>query len=676
MHLHIKNLIFCFCLVAILSGQESLEDSIELITIQSLRIDNSQSQTPIYVYQRDFTETNHLMQRLSLQEFVSEAPGLFSLNASNYAQDLRISIRGFGARSAFGIRGVKLIVDGIPETTPDGQGQLDNLMLSTISSLEVINGPTSSIYGNASGGVIYIKTLENIEQNFVEAGLTLGSFGLQQYSVNGGWKSDNTTLLANYLYTGLDGYREQSSLVQHAANIKLIQKFDSGGQLKLGFNYTNSPTADDPGGITLDDVQADRRQARDRNVLFETGETINHTRVNAHYDHPINDEFTLQSYGFYSARNFEGKLPFAFGGLIDLGRDYWGVGTSLTQKKILPKAVITSKIGFDFANQADDRRRFFNNEGIQGNLTLDQLETFRNIGFYYLGTINWGKWDLLLGYRYDINNLEAEDALSGEGSGNINLSAFTASFGLNYQFNQQLSSYINVRQSFETPSLSELSANPSGQAGFNDMLDPQDAFNYEIGLSVRTKSVSGNIAFFYIDTSNDLVPFELEEFPDRDFFRNAGSTDRIGLELSLNYQLHENWKFTSAYSYSDFNYDEFLVGGNDFNGNRLPAIPEHQGSWRINYVTDLLNVSLQHRYIGSLFTNDANSVEDGAYSLVNLNAGVQLPFKSFELKPFVGIRNIFNTLYNDNIRINAFGSRFFEPGPERSFYAGVKIRFQ
>ena len=142
-----------------------------------------------------------------------------------------------------------------------------------------------------------------------------------------------------------------------------------------------------------------------------------------------------------------------------------------------------------------------------------------------------GKWDFLGGLRYDNNDLDVEDLLSGEGTGDINLSAVTFSLGVNYQLNEQLSSYINVRQSFETPSLSELSANPTGEAGFNDMLDPQDAMNYEIGFAANTSTISGNIAFFYIDTNSDLVPFELEEFPDRDFFRNAGSTDRFGICL-------------------------------------------------------------------------------------------------------------------------------------------------
>ncbi len=671
-------LVFCFWSVLLsLSGQDTVKDSIEVVTIKSLRIFDESNNTPLAVFKRDFTKNNFLKAQLSLQEYVTEAPGLFSLNASNYAQDLRISIRGFGARSAFGIRGVKLIIDGIPETTPDGQGQLDNLMLSTVSSLEVINGPSSSLYGNASGGVIYIGTLDNVDKNYLEAGTTLGSYGLQKYSLNGGWVSDNTTVIANYLFTGLDGYRDQSSLEQHAANIKLIQDFDSGGQLRLGFNYTNSPIADDPGGINAELVAENRRQARDRNVLFQTGESINHTKLSVHYETPLKVKNTsLESYAFYSARNFTGLLPFGFGGWIDLGRDYWGAGASLTQKHIQTNGVISSKIGFDFANQADDRQRFFNNEGVQGDQTLDQLETFRNIAFYYLGSANFGKLGVFLGLRYDINRLEAADAFlsNGDDSGTINLSNFSQSLGFNYSLIDGLSTYINFRQSFETPALTELSSNPSGEGGFNSSLDPQTANNFELGLSANGSKLNGNLALFYVRSQNDLVPFELEEFPDREFFRNAGSTNRLGIELSGQYVFANNWTASGMYSYSDFTYDDFFINGNQFSGNRLPAIPIHQGSWKLAYQTDQIQVSVQHRYIGSLFTNDANSVEDNAYSLFNVNAGFQFPLGSVELKPFFGVNNIFNTLYNDNIRINAFGSRFFEPSQERNVYVGVNIR--
>jgi len=673
----IATLIIILCSV-LLSAQDSLTDSIEVITIQSLRLNTDTNRSPLLVHRENFQANNFLLQQLSLQEYLSDAPGLFSLNASNYAQDLRISIRGFGARSAFGIRGIKLVVDGIPETTPDGQGQLDNLMLSTVSSIEIINGPSSALYGNASGGVIYINTLEDIDKSFAEVGSTFGSYGLQQYSLNGGLVNDNTTVIANYLYTGLDGYRVQSSLRQHAANVKLIHEYKSATKLRIGLNYTNSPTADDPGGINLESVETDRRQARDRNVLFETGEKINHSKLYADIEHPLNKNTSLEAYGFYSIRNFVGKLPFGFGGWVDLSRQYWGVGTSLTQKKINATNVITNKIGFDIANQADDRMRFFNNEGIQGDMTLNQQESFRSMAFFYLGQANFDVWDLFVGLRYDLNRLSSDDKFlqNGDDSGQINMPAFTQSVGINYQMLDHLSMYLNFRQSFETPTLSELSANPNGQDGFNEMLDPQKANNFEIGFRVNSPKFSGSLAGFYIRTTNDIVPFEIQDFPDRDFFRNAGSSDRTGIEASINTKLSDRFSLSGMYSYSNFKYDEYFVSGNQFDGNRLPAIPIHQGSWRLSYESESINISLQQRLIGSLYTNDANAFQDDAYSLVHLKAGFTLALNNVTLKPFAGIHNIFNTLYNDNIRINAFGSRFFEPGPERNVYLGVRVRFE
>lgn len=668
------------CLLSIvsfcLSAQEGMQDTIKEIRIQALRIEGLSKRSTVLVNQVDLQARRDISQQLSLQEYISTVPGVFSMNANNFAQDLRISIRGFGARAAFGIRGIKLVVDGIPETTPDGQGQLDNLNLNTINKIEIVKGPASSLYGNASGGVIHIQTDEVVEEPYLKSGLTFGSYGMQQYELGGGFKTQNTDILLNAQHIKTDGYREQSGLKSSSFGGKLIHHFSEGSKLKLLFNYTNSPQADDAGSLTADQAGQDRRQARDRNVLFQTGESISQTKIGLHHSTPIGKDMNIESYGFYSTRQFEGLLPFEFGGQIDLDRSYWGAGISLSQKAIARKAIFTTKLGIDLARQSDDRMRFRNLEGARGDLTLDQNEGFNNLALYYLGQTSVGKWEFSIGLRWDTNSLSTTDRFlnNGDDSGDVRLSGMTQSLGLSFSASNEISLFANIRESFETPSLSELSADPNGGTGFNDDVQAQEAINYEVGIRLfPSESLSADITVFHIDTENDLVPFELEAFPDRNFYQNAGSTNRTGVELSINALITNQLMASANYAYSDFEYDEYLVNGNNFSGNRLPAIPIHTGSFGLSYTHDKLSIIIQDRFIGSLYTNDSNSVEDESYHLLNLKCGYSFKTSNLDIKPFFGINNILNQAYNDNVRINAFGSRFFEPGPERNLYGGFRV---
>lgn len=679
MKFYFLGLIFiCGGLVHIFS-QEMLTDSLTEVNIQSLRLDGVSQRSPVSVAVLNVDKIRDISQQNSLQDYISTVPGVFSLNANNFAQDLRISIRGFGARAAFGIRGIKLIVDGIPETTPDGQGQLDNLTLNTIDKIEIVKGSSSVLYGNASGGVIHIETEENVDKSNIEGGVVFGSYGLQQYNLKGGWSTDQTRLLLSGNHHKTNGYRDQSGMKSSSFGGKFIHDFKNEARLKLLFNYTNSPQADDPGGLNSDLVSENRRQARDRNIMFNTGEAISQTKIGSHFEMPLSENFDLTSYGFFSTRNFEGLLPFEFGGLIQLDRFYWGIGSSLQSTIIKNNAVYKSKIGFDVARQSDDRQRFRNLDGQQGDMTLSQIESFNNIGLYSLNQSSIGKWDFSLGFRWDNNSLFAEDRFltNGDDSGDIKLSDLTLSLGANFSVSDQVSVYANFRESFETPSLSELSSNPSGTIGFNEDVKAQKAINSEIGLRHRFSHQSVfELTVFHIDTENDLVPFEVEEFPDRTFFRNAGSTNRTGIEVALQYQMTKALSLNANYAYSNFNYDEYTANGNELNGNQLPAIPKHYTSTILQFDNGKFQMQLQNRFIGELFTNDANSVVESGYQLLDFRCGANLEISGKTIIPFFGINNMTNTIYNDNIRINAFGSRFFEPGPERNFYGGLRFKFQ
>ncbi|MEP0478906.1 MAG: TonB-dependent receptor plug domain-containing protein, partial [Nonlabens sp.] len=384
----------------------------------------------VSVYQA--TDDDATRQQLSLQEYTQQTPGVFTQNANNFAQDLRVSMRGFGARSAFGIRGIKLIVDGIPETTPDGQGQLDNLNLGIIDRLEVLKGPSSSLYGNASGGVISIQTIDQVEKPFSTLKATAGSYGFQNLQATAGINAGNATYIFHGNYVKSDGYRDQSGFEQYNANVKANFKLSEKFTLKALLNYSDSPQADDAGGINLASVEEDRRQARDANVLFQTGETIQQFKAGLSAIWNINTSTTVEGYMFYNNRQFEGRLPFEFGGLIDLGRDYVGQGANITYSK----GKNTLKAGYDFGYQNDDRQRFRNLEGIKGEQTLDQKERFTNLGIYVTDHLELDKWYLTGGIRFDYNKLTAVDEFldNGDDSGDITLNSLNPSIGASYAF--------------------------------------------------------------------------------------------------------------------------------------------------------------------------------------------------------------------------------------------------
>jgi len=663
-----------------LMGQVDTSKLYELptVTLQVPRLEGRLLGRPMAVTSLQSSAIFQAQQQLSINEYLNEVPGLFALNPSNFAQDLRVSIRGFGARAAFGIRGVKILVDGIPETTPDGQGQTDNLDLGIVDRLEILRGPSSGLYGNAAGGVISISSQSKVEQPFLELGTTLGSFNLQQYQVKTGFKTAKSDYIFHVSDTQTDGYRENSGMKSTTWNGQMLHQFAGESSLKLILNYTDSPQADDPGGINAAAVTENRRQARDANLSFQAGEAIEQFKVAAILKHK-----QLSTNVFFSKRGFYGLLPFENGGIVDLKRNYWGHSLQYTLGKLDSsddsKVSHRFQIGYSIAQQSDDRARFNNLEGKQGDLTFEQTESFSNLGLYLLEELQLTRgWSALISLRYDRNQLEAKDRFlnNGNDSGDIQFSSFNPSIGINYELAQNTHVYGQFSTSFETPALSELSNDPDGEGGFNTELLPQSAENIEFGLKgVVQGKWQYELTYFHIRTKDEIVSFEIPFFPGRDFFRNAGETTRDGIETSLLYAFAKRWRMNLTYTYSDFSYLTYINGGNDFSGNELPGLPKHFGSASLRYIAPGgFFARIQTRFVGELFANDANTASDPGYTLVNLNLGYNVAVGKWKFMPFVGLNNALDATYNDNIRINAFGGRYFEPAAGTTVFGGLRIR--
>jgi len=614
--------------------------------------------------------------QLSLKEYLGQVPGLFAQNQYNYNQDLRISIRGFGARAAFGIRGVFLNVDGIPETTPDGQGQLDNIPISILSNIEVLRGPSSALYGNAAGGVILMSTLEDLGANTLKFRAMGGAFGLATSQLTFALGENKFKSLWHFNHSVSEGYRALSGFKQSQLNGTFTYQLAKNQSLKGQFNYTDSPYANDPGSLSLDQVTSGRRMAREANVLYQTTEKINHLKFGLSHQYTPNKRgfstlksaFEMNSYAFFAQRNFQGLLPFLNGGVSAFKRNYYGLGSKALFKGENKQQLV---VGVGHALQSDLRSRFQNEKGAVGALVAQQNEVYSNSHGFITGKIPYQKWVLSAALRTDLIHIKMDTNQKR----NFTALSPSAALGRKIGANQYIS--FSYAQSFETPTLSELSNAPDGSLGFNETLDPVKSNNIE--LTYRGKQFINNsyklnweISGFISDSNGEILPYELPEFPQRQFFKNSGATQRRGVEamVSLIGNILE-WSNSASFANYTFKENTEIAA---LSGNKIPGIPSHHFNSQIQLKLPAQGqIRLEYQHIGALMANNNNSVRVAPYSLLNLSGVKQLPLKNGGLKLFAGINNLTNSLYFDNIRINAFGGRFYEAAPTRHLYMGIEL---
>lgn len=640
---------------------------LETVTVTATRLESNARTIPQSIHLKNISRLNST-QNLSLKDQLLTTPGVYTQNAYNYAQDLRISIRGFGAQAAFGINGIKLIVDGIPETTPDGQGQLDNLNLGLMEEIEVVNGASSTLYGNASGGVINIKTKIH-KEDYLEADISAGSYGYHSVSTTMASAKDKTFYQLYFREFRWGGFRDHSQLEQINSNFKIDHQFSN--KLKVNFllDYMNSPEALDPGGLTLEEASENFHAARKANLDYQAREAIEQFKAGLGLDYSSSKALKVNSYVFINRRVFDGWLPFENGGSIDLDRNYFGQGIGLE----LLHGAHQVKIGYDALLQYDHRERYQNIKGARGDLTFKQDENFENVGVYLLDHIELAAFYLTAGIRYDKNWIEAKDQNpdDGDGSDKLVLGNFSGSLGLSYSITNGLVVFSNFSTGFQTPTLNQLSNRPDGKEGFND-LDPATTKNLELGIKRAKNKFQGELTSFYITTNNEMVPFELETFPGRTFYRNAGSTKRSGVELSLAY-LTETLKIYGSYTFADLAYKSYMLDEDNLSGNILPGVPGQYAGLTVNKKTDNLTTEIAFNFSGRLYADDLNETRIDEYLIANVQLKYEITMENIDLIPYLGLNNLFDTHYFDNIRINAFGERYYEPAPGIHFFGGLRV---
>jgi len=660
-------------------------ERIEQITVVSSRVEQKLREVPAAVGVVLLDDIQAGRPQLGLDESLNRIPGVFSQNRYNFAQDLRLAIRGFGARANFGIRGLKIYVDDVPATTADGQSGVDDIDLGSLQRIEVTRGPSSALYGASSGGVLNLTSEGGGDTPYLQARVTVGEDALRKYQLKTAGQNKRLNYMVSVTDLDYDGYRDNAEVESTLLNSKFRYDFADGGELSVVVNWVDSPTANDAGAITAAQVRADPTQAQPRNLSSNAGEALDQQKLGLVYRREIGDGHELMVRNYYLWRDFEAFLPIgthipfvADDGVVEFERFFYGGGLQLTFNNELFGRPNQLSVGFDIDLQDDERQRFLNNAGVKGDLTFDQTEEAEAYGVYLRNELSLSDaWSLIVGLRYDEVELSVDDGFlaNADQSSDIDFDEFSPMVGLVWALHDNASLYANYATSFETPTFTEL-ASPARNldvslGGFNNVA-AQEADSYEVGFkaSLFDNRLYLDLAAFSMDVEDEIT--NVENIGNRSFFENA-DTQRRGVEVMAIADLSDNLRLTAAYTYANFEFDEF-ASNPAFDGNDLPGLPDQQLFAELAYrhdsgfylVGDLL-------YVDEIYVNNANSAADDDYAIANLRLGYEASFGDWRLAPFIGVNNLFDEEYNANVRINGFGGRLFEPGPELNVYAGFTV---
>jgi iron complex outermembrane receptor protein len=633
-----------------------------------------------------------------LEEALDGLPGVQVQNRFNYAVGERLSIRGFGPRAQFGVRGVRVLVDGIPATVADGQSALEHIDLGSVGRVEVLRGPASALYGNAGGGVVTFASHAPWEGPFrPEARVVMGSNGLNNLLTSASGTAGSLGYLVSLSRLGYDGFRSNpanrdetyGSAERWGANAQVLQPL-AGGRLRVTLNYIDLD-AENPGSLSRVLQDSVYRSAfRDNVTRWGAGKTITQGQLGASWLGglgPTDAEFS--TWGI--SRDLRNPTPLT---IIDLDRQAGGARALLRGSPDLGVG-LSWGLGGELELQSDDRKNFVNNPGptgapgagtspgASGNLTLDQHERVLGTGVFALGKIvPVSRLELSAALRYDRFHFEAEDnfpvsATNADDSGDRVMDAISPSAGFFVDVAPAVGLFGSVASALETPTTTELTNRPEGAGGFNPTLEPQEALTIEGGVRGQLAARLGyELSVFHTDVENELVPFEVPQQPGRSFYRNAGASTHKGVEAAVRAALTDELSAQVTWTHVDARFEAFTVGASNFAGNRVPGLaPNHlEGLLRAEWRRWFGDVKVE--WVDDVPVNNANEAgtSSPAYTVLDLRAGLdEYLLGGLSLSPFVGVQNVLDEAYNSSVTVNAVGGRYFEPGPARTFHVGLNV---
>jgi len=672
---------------------------LQTVTVTATRFDARAFDVPASIDRIDGDSVREARAQVNLSESLGGVPGLLARDRQNYAQDTQISVRGFGARSTFGIRGVRLYVDGIPATLPDGQGQISNVDLGSVGRIEVLRGPFSALYGNSSGGVILVFTEENTGPARLGFGVAGGSDGLLRFSAQASGTSGALGYSVSGSHFRTDGYRDHSATERNIGNAKLVLRPDADSQVTLIANSVDLPRAQDPLGLTRAVFESNPRGVDKSAIDFDTRKTVNQTQGGLIWQRRLDASNSVQALVYLGHRGTEQYQsipvaaqgsPLAPGGVILLGRNYQGADLRWTWKSRLLDAplAIVGGLSVDSLNEQRQGYQSFigTTFGVRGALRRNETNDVSSTDQYLQAQWQFApQWTLNAGLRHSSVRFRSTDAYivgaNPNDSGSAQYGATLPVFGVAYAPNEQWRIYATAGRGFETPTLNELAYRSSGGTGLNFGLQASRSNSIEAGVKARPAGLGEfTAAVFQTRTSDEIVT--QTNLGGRATFQNAGATRRSGVELAWSDTFFGALRAQVAATALDATYrDGFgtctvtpcatpnqLIPA----GNRIPGIAKGVLYAALNWApASGLRGGLEARYLTRVYVNDANSDAAPAYAVAAANLGYVLNAGPWELGGFVRVDNLFGRAYAGSVIVNEGNSRFFEPAPGRTWLAGA-----
>ncbi len=697
--------------------QSTLADTPELssIVVTATRVAESSMDLPVSVDRVDRQTIADGQLQVNLSEALITVPGVSVQSRQNYAQDLQLSIRGFGARSSFGVRGIRLYSDGIPGTMPDGQGQFSQFDLGSADHIEVLRGPFSALYGNSSGGVIAVFTEDAKPGRLLGGTAEYGTFNTQRYALKTEGDDGTVNYVVDAAHFQTDGYRFHSSAERDNFNSKLRITTGETSRLTLVANVVETPSVQDPLGLTRAQLAADPRQAGTGALEFNTRKSLDQEQLGAVYDGKLsaNDDLSALLYTGHRATTQFQAIPLATqqnaplypGGVIDLDRAYWGVDVHVADAREIAGSPLQMVAGINYDDLAEARKGYLNYAGstlgVEGAVRRDEANHVDDFDQYVQA--QWDpdtQWRLIAGVRNNLVEVSSHGhipSLDGADS-SVRFSAVNPVGGITFRASSAVNLYGSYGRGFETPTLNDLAYRSvdGSLAGLNFGLKPARSDNYEAGIKAGNDHLRANLAAFYIKTVDELAV--LQNSGGRTVSQNIGETQRRGMELAADASWAGGFSGRLAYTYIravvgqayasciaapcnplahpggplPANYKTVSAGS------YLPAVPMNSLyaglTWR--YAPMGFSTTLETQGRARIYVNDRNSDAAAGFWVANLRAGFEQETRHWRFSEFARLDNLAGRAYVGSVIVNETNSRFFEPAPGRTayimFYAALR----
>lgn len=681
------------------AAQDAADVLVPTVVVSGSRFARDSFDQPAAVSVIDAARIGAAQARVNASEALAAVPGLVARDRQNYAQDLQISSRGFGARSAFGVRGVRLVADGIPATMPDGQGQAATFNLDMAERIEVLRGPYSALYGNHAGGVIQLFTRDGEGPGTVEANLAAGSYGARKAELNAYGEAGGIGYVLDLSRFDTDGYRAHSAARRDQSFAKLTLRPEAGGKLTLLANGMRMDGAQDPlgvkwetfarapraGEIDANDPQAPRRTLAER---YDTRKRISHQQAGLNWERQFGaDRLQLSVYGgnravrqYQSIPRSAQAAPSHSGGVIDFERNFYGANLSWQHVREFDAGKLTATAGLEYGRSNDERQGYENfigeRYGVQGVLRRDERDVVDSLDPYVQGMWETGRWQFSGGLRHNRMRVEVEDRFlaNGRDSGKLRYSRSTPTLGVLYKVTPALNLYASAARGFEAPTLNELFYSRAG--GFNFALAPSRSTHLELGAKARlAERVRAELALFQVRTRDELVVDASSG--GRSSYRNAASTLRQGVELSLEARWAQGLSTRLAVSGLRAVYDT-AVGAVPA-GSRLPGVPNAHlfGELAWKSANGAIDAALEGQASGPVRVDDANLAHAApGYAVTNLRLGARQHIGGWQFKQYVRLNNVLDRQYVGSVIVGDGNQRYYEAAPGRNWLLGLSARYQ